>query len=120
MTRSTITAVAIDDIADDGYNLTDSSDFTAMSTGTGNGVQFVHDPNDIVILKNTTGGGAVFTLVVRATGITDVGGSVTDPTVAVAAGKTHVLPSIPSILHQADGKVYIDCDIAGSILVLNR
>ena len=38
-------------------------------------------------------------------------------TVTVAAGKTWELKPHAAML-QADGKIYIDCDVAGSILVL--
>jgi hypothetical protein len=119
MARTTITPTTIPAISSNGYNLTDSSDFEVLSTGSGNGVDFAYDSKDVVILKNTTGGAATFTIVLPSfTQITGVGGSVTDPTVTVAAGKTHIL-QVPSVCKQSDGKIYIDCDVAGSVLVLN-
>ena len=119
MARATLTPTTLTAISSNGYNLTDSSDFTTLSTGSGNGVEFTHDPADLVVLKNDTGGAATYTLVLPALSqVTDVGGSVTDPTVTVADGKTHVFKS-PTVLKQADGKVYIDCDVAAEVLVLN-
>ena len=121
MARTAITATTITGIDSNGYNLTDSSDFDTLSTGAANGVSFAHDPADVVILKNDTGGAAIFSLITGATGtITAIGGSVVDATVTVAAGKTHVLPGLPTVLKQTDGDAYIDCDVAGKILVLNK
>lgn len=119
MARTTITPTTIPAVSSNGYNLTDSTDFETLSTGSGNGVDFTYDPKDVVVLKNPTGGAATFTIVLPAfTQITGVGGAVTDPTVTVAAAKSHVL-QLPSVVKQTDGKVYIDCDVAGEVLVLN-
>lgn len=118
MARTGITATSIPAIGSNGLNLTDAT-FTTMSTGDGNGVSFAYDAKDLIVLKNTTGGAATYTFVlVTPSSISSVGGSVTSPTVSVAAGKTHVLrPS--DIFEQTDGDMYIDCDVAGDILVLN-
>jgi len=96
MARTAISATTITAITSNGYNLTDSADFTTLTTGSGNGVKFTYDSKDEVILKNDTAGAAVFTLVVGIGGsITDVGGSITDPTVTVAAGKNTCLTFDP-------------------------
>jgi len=119
MARTAITATSVPSTSSNGYNLTDSADFSVLATGSNNGVEFDYAVEDVVILKNTTGGAAVYTLVAKAiTGLTNAGGSVTDPTVTVAAGKTHVIKPA-AIFNQANGKFYIDCDVAGSALVLN-
>ena len=60
MARTGITAVAI---TDTGYNLTDSAGFTTMSTGAGNGVSFAQAGSDRIVLKNDTGGAAVFNFI---------------------------------------------------------
>jgi len=118
MARVEITPVALTAISSDGHNLTDQA-FTTMATGAGNGVNFAFDAKDLIVLKNTTGGAAVYSLILRSvSGVTDLGGSLTDPTVTVAAGKTHVIRAT-DILQQSDGDVYIDCDVAGDIVVLN-
>ncbi len=115
MSRATITAVAI---TDTGYNLTDSAGFTTMSTGAGNGVAFAQSGSDRIILKNDTGGAAVFTVKVPTpSGYTALGLTIPDMTVTVANGKTWVLEP-HSLFRQSDGAIYIDCDVAGKILVL--
>lgn len=119
MTRTLITPITITSPASNGYNLTDSTDFETMATGVGSGVSFTYDSKDLVVVKAPTGSAAAFTLVLPTlTRVTAVGGSVTNPTVAVAAGKTHVL-QLSSVVKQTNGKVYIDCDVAAEIMVLN-
>lgn len=121
MARAALSATTITAITSNGYNLTDSSDFTTLSTGSGNGVEFTYDANDVLVLKNDTGGTATFTFVIATpSGVSAVGGSITSPTVEVADGKTHVMPSLPTVFKQADGKVYVDCDVAGKVLLLNK
>lgn len=117
MARAAITAVAM---TKTGYNLTDSADFSVMGTGADNGVEFPLDTTDIIVLKNTTGGAAVYTFKIPAEAkYTDYGGAVADDTITVAAGKTWVRP-LSTIFKQTTGKVHVDCDVAGSILVLSR
>lgn len=121
MSRTAVSATTITAITSNGYNLTDSTDFTTLATGSGNGVEFTYDANDILILKNDTAGSAIFTFVVATpSGVSSVGGSITSPTITVAAGKTHVMPALPIVFKQSDDKVYIDCDAAGEVLLLNR
>lgn len=121
MSRTTVSATTITAISSNGYNLTDSTDFTTLATGSGNGVEFTYDANDILILKNGTASTANFTFVVATpSSVSSVGGSITSPTITLAAGKTHIMPSLPSVFRQSDGKVYIDCDAAGEVLLLNR
>ena len=59
MARTAITPI---DLTKTGYNLTDSTDLTTLSIGDGNGITVAFDPNDFLVLKNDTGGSAVFTL----------------------------------------------------------
>ena len=116
MTRAAIVAVAI---TDTGYNLTDSAAFAVLGTGAGNGVTFTYSAASIVVLKNTTAGAAVYTFKVpqpppyAAKGVT-----VPDVPVTVAAGKSWFYRPSP-IFQQTDEKVYVDCDVAGSILVMS-
>lgn len=113
------TAIAPIDLSKTGYNLTDSADFTTLTLGSGNGITVLFDPKDILILKNDTGGSAVFTLKVPGeTKYSDKNAVVPDVSVTVANGKTWVY-QLTNIFKQADGKVYIDCDVAGKVLVLS-
>ncbi len=116
MARTAITAT---DLTKTGYNLTDSTGFTTLSAGSGNGITVTFDANDVLILKNDTGGAAVFTLKVPGeTKYADKGITVPDETVPVANGKTWIY-QLTGIFKQSDGKVYIDCDVAGKLLVLS-
>ena len=93
-------------MSSNGTNLTDAT-FTTMSTGSGNGVTFAFDANDLIVLKNTTAGAAVYTFILKSfTGITALGGSTTDPDITVAAGKTHVM-QLTDNLKQSDGDGYV-------------
>lgn len=119
MARVPITAVEIPSASLNGYNLTDSSDFTTMATGADNGVEIPFSASTIIILKNASGVAADYTLKIpEPTGVADAGGGVTDSTISVADGKTHIIKPT-SVMKQADGKIYIDCDQAADILVLN-
>jgi hypothetical protein len=101
-----------------GYNLTDSASFTTMATGSGNGVTFSYSASDIVVMKNTTGGTATYTLKIPTIGaLSAFGATVTNPTNTVAAGKTELMRLDP-VFQDSSGLVTIECDVAGSILVL--
>lgn len=114
MTRATITPVLLDD---EGYNLTDSADFETLGTGAGNGVAFEYQPNLEVVLKNTTGGAAVYTFKVPTpTAYSEKGQTLADVTVTVAAAKSWIY-KLSSIFKQDTGEVYIDCDVAGDVLL---
>ena len=117
MARATITGVVVPDFDDGAYNLTDSADYTTLSTGSGNGAELPYASGQKFILKNDTGGNAVFTIELNDTAITAAGGTVTDPTMTVATGKEYVV-EMTSAMKQADGKVYVDCDVAGKVLLL--
>ena len=116
MTRAAIVSVAI---SETGYNLTDSAAFATMGTGAGNGVSFTYSAASIIVLKNTTAGAAVYTFKVpAATAYSAKGVTLPDVTVTLAAGKSWLYrPS--GIFKQSDDKVYVDCDVAGSILVMS-
>lgn len=114
MARTPITRTAVPDT---GLNLTDAS-FSTLSTGATNGVEIPYREADLIVLKNDTGGAAVFTLKVKQPAQYS-GQSITvpDKTVSVATGKTHVYPTA-TIFKQTDGDIYIDCDVAGKVLAL--
>lgn len=115
MARSALAAVPIPAT---GYNVTDSAGFAALTPGASNGKIIDYDASARIILKNTTGGAAVFTIkMVTPSPYSALGLTISDMTVTVAAGKTWELKPHSAML-QADGKIYIDCDVAGSILVL--
>ena len=71
---------------------------------------------ELIILKNDTAGAAVFTIKVPTPN--DLSGIVTvpDDTITIAAGKTYLLRP-QSAYKQSDGRIYIDCDVAGKVLV---
>ncbi len=115
MARSTLAAV---DIPATGYNLTDSAAFAVLTPGATNGKIIDYDAAARIILKNTTGGAAVYTIkMVTPSQFSALGLTLSDMTVTVAAGKTWELKP-HAAMQQADGKLYIDCDVAGSLLVL--
>jgi len=101
-----------------GYNLTDSTAFTTLTTGAGNGVQYAWSNSDILALKNDSGGPAVFTIKLGAfPSITEVGGSVTNPSNTVADGKIEIM-RLDSQFANTSGNVVIECDVVGKVLVL--
>lgn len=114
MAAAALTATSV---AAGGYNLTDSSDFTTLVSGAGNGVTFDYDGRDVIILKNDTGGTAVFTIKVPTpsaySGIVTVG----DETVSVANNKTYLNPVLAIFKNVSTGKIIIECDVAGKVLV---
>ncbi len=114
MARTPISRTAV---ADTGLNLTDAT-YATLATGAGNGVEVPYREADLLVLKNATGGAAVFTLKVKQPPQFS-GQSITvpDKTVTVATGKTWVYPTA-TIFRQTDGDIYIDCDVAGAVLAL--
>ena len=118
MAAATITKVAIPHTSA-GYNLTDSADFTTLVAGSGNGVQFTHESDLIIVLKNDTGGSATFTLKIPASSsLTTYGGSITSPTIVVANGKTYLLRLDTLFRDGSTGYVTIECNVGGKALVL--
>lgn len=114
MARTDITAVVI---TDTGFNLTDAT-FTTMSTGAGNGVSFTQDQSQRIILRNDTGGAATYTVKVPTpSSYAPFSLALPDLDISVATGKMYVLEP-HSQFRQSDGNVYIDCSVAGKILVL--
>jgi len=117
MAVTPITAVAIPH-TNAGYNLTDSAAFTTLGAGSGNGVEFAYADAAIVVLKNDTGGAATFTLKASlGSGFTAYGAALTNPTIAVATGKTYLL-RLDGVFRDSAGKVTIECSVAGKVLVL--
>jgi hypothetical protein len=117
MSRTTITAV---DIPDTGYNLTDSAGFATLGVGASNGVAFAYQPGDLVVLKNDSGSSATYTFKVPTSAqFTNVGITIPDVTVAVATGKTYVIP-VNAVFNQSDGLIYLDCSVAGKAMVLRQ
>lgn len=115
MARTPITRTALPAA---GYNLTDSADFDTLSTGAGNGIEVPYRPGDILILKNGTGGAAVFTVKVRQPqDFTAQGITVPDDSFTVADGKSWIVP-LANVFKQTDGDIYVDCDVAGQVLLL--
>ena len=109
-------AIAATPIPATGLNITDAT-YATMGTGAGNGVSVSYDGNTRIVLKNDTGGAATFTVKVPTpASYTDIGVTFPDMTVAVANGKTHEFKPA-AVWRQSDGSIYIDCNVAGKVLV---
>jgi len=104
-------------IANNGTALTNVSG-TTIVPGADNGFQIKPIAGDILILNEVTAGVAVITLVSPAdTKLESLGAVITDATMSIASNFQHVI-SIPSVLLQADGKLYLDCDVAIEVTLL--
>lgn len=111
------TPIARTAIAVTGTNLTDAT-YTTMATGAGNGVEVPYHAGDVVVLSNATGGPAVYTIkIAQPAAYSALSLTVPDLAVTVATGKSWVI-QLESIFRQSDSDLYVDCDVAGKILVL--
>lgn len=107
--RTAITAASL--------NITDLA-YTTMTLGANNGVEIPYQPGDLLVLYNHTAGPAVYTIkTVQPTVYSAESLTVPDKTFTVAATKMHVL-LLTTIWRNADGKLYVDCDIAAKIAML--
>lgn len=114
MARAAITRTAF---AATGFNITDAT-FTTMATGANNGVNAPSQQGDIIILRNDTAGPATYTIKTpQPSGYTSQGITASDVTVVVVAAKIWVYEPT-TLQRQADGNIYVDCDVAGKILLL--
>jgi hypothetical protein len=114
MARTTIARTALPAT---GLNLTDAT-YATLGVGANNGVEVPYRAGDLVVLRNDTGGASTFTIKAAQPRVyADVALTVPDMSVAVAAAKSHVI-ELGSIFKQADGDIYIDCSVAGKVLVL--
>lgn len=112
-----ITATAINS---DGINLTDAV-YATLVPAAGNGVSFTYNNNLEIILKNDTGGAAVFTFLTPAVEVlTAVGLSTPVKTVTIATGKTWLVPPNNLFRDPTTGFVIIECDVAGKIKLYSR
>jgi len=118
MSRADLTKTSLVALTSNGLNLTDAT-FTTLSTGAGNGISFAYDPSDLIVLKNDSGGSAVYTLkTVQQTSLTAVGVTIPDVSITVANNKTHVF-RLSDIFKQSGDLAFIDCDVAGKALVID-
>jgi hypothetical protein len=102
-----------------GVNLTDAT-FQTLVAGASNGATFALLVHDVIILKNDTAGAGIFTFSIPVpSSISSYGGTLTSPTITVAAGKTVALRIDEVFKDITTGLVTITCDIAGKLLVLN-
>ena len=116
MTRSAVTKQTVARNLT-GYNLASIS-FVATGVGAGNGRYWSHLQSDVVLLKNDTGGAAVFTIVFTAPSeYTRFGMTIASPTVTVADGKTVAL-RLGELLQDTSQQILLDCDVAGKVAVL--
>lgn len=118
MTRSALTKTTMARNVT-GVNLTDLS-YTALTPGTNNGKTWAHLDSDVILLKNGTAGDAVYTFIATVpAGYSTFGATMTSGTITIAAGVTQIL-RVNEILKDSDGLIKVDCDVAGSIAVLNQ
>lgn len=124
-----VTDITPQDLPLGGYNLSDSADFTALGIGADNGVQFAYAPKNaanasmrFLALKNSTGGLATFTLKFgeyeSEDALSAYGVAPSDPTIEVADGKVHLV-KLSEIIRDSDGKVVVECDVAGEALAFD-
>lgn len=100
-----------------GFNITDAT-FTTMATGANNGVNAPLLAGDILLLRNDTAGAATYTIKTpQPSGYSAQGITASDVTVVVAAAKIWVYEPV-NLQRQADTFIYVDCDVAGKILLL--
>jgi hypothetical protein len=91
--------------------------FKTLTLGANNGVYWTYAATDLIVLKNDTGGAAVYTLdLTTPAAYTALGISVTDPTITLADGKTVILRVI-ELFRDANRRINIDCDVAAKLLV---
>ena len=118
MARTAITATSISETSVNLSTLVAAP--TALVTGAGNGVKFPYKETDLWFLYNPTGGSATFTIKMgQPASIAAQTLTVPDKTIAVATTAIHVQPARPVFI-QADGQVYIECDVAAKVFVLSR
>ncbi|MCL4295670.1 MAG: hypothetical protein KJ077_08080 [Anaerolineae bacterium] len=114
MARSNISAQAVGDA---GLNITDMT-MTTMSAGANNGVMVPYSPANKLLLRNGTGGDAVYTIKVPTPGAySGKGVTIPDVTVTLATGKDMIYKLSP-LFKQSDDKVYVDCDVAAKIAAI--
>jgi len=115
MAAATISAVSA---GANGYNLTDSADFTTLATGAGNGVTFDYNARDLIILKNEAGQSA--TVTVKTPQPAAYSGIITlpDESFSIADGDTHLYPMLQIFKNASTGKITIECDQAIDILIV--
>lgn len=103
--------------ANTGLNLTDAATQT-MVLGADNGIETPYVPGADILLRNDTGGAAVYTVEVPTpTEQANIGLTTPDKTVSVATAKDVLLP-MAAAYKQSDGNIYIDCDVAAKIAVI--
>jgi len=99
-----------------GYNLTDSTGFTTLTSDAGNGITCQVSAGSL-ILKNDTGSSMTFTVLTATNPQLQALGLATPPlSVVVAAGKTFIVP-IAAIL-VVSGYITVECSAAGKVLIL--
>lgn len=92
-------------ITTNGWNLTDN-----MTAAIADGHKFVNSGDIFFVIVNGAAGALVVTFQTPATVAGGV--TITEHTVTVAAGKTHIVGNFnKSIFNQSDGMVYVDTDV---------
>lgn len=101
-----------------GLNLTDAT-FTTLVAGGSNGVTFLWNPTDVLVLKNDTGGAAVFSFTPSVpASLTEQSITLAAKTLSVANGKTYAVRVAEIFKSTSTGYVTVTCDVAGKSLLL--
>lgn len=102
------------------YDVSNSADFSTLTTGSGNGIEVAWKDALFAILKNDTGGAAVFTIKVPTPSSYDGIVAIPDDTVSVPNGELHIY-RLAAVLKQltgtSAGNIIIECDVAGKVLI---
>lgn len=111
-------AISVGTIPAGGLDVILGGTYATMGVGANNGVTFDYQPGALVIVRNTSGATATFTFKVpTADGYAAKGLTVPDATLAVPNARTVLYP-LSGIFVQPDGRVAVDCDVAGLIAVV--
>ena len=113
-------AVVVNSVAmsADGSSTLAGISYTTLVSGAGAGVFFTYDTTKFILLKNDSGGAAVFTVLLKDyEDLDDIGATPDDMTIAVADGSTHMLP-MSAPFRNSSGQVTIECDVAGEVAVI--
>lgn len=101
-----------------GMNLSDSGSFTALASGSGNGVKFNYNPNHVLVLLNDTGSSVTFTLKLRTISkLSSYSITPTNPQITVANTKIYLV-KLGELLKDAAGQVTVECSGAGKAMLV--
>lgn len=91
-----------------GLNLSDATQYTVLTSGSGNGVKFAFSTAGWIALYNSSGGSINYTIIMpEPAKYQTLGVTFTDKTISVAAGEIHLV-SLDSRYKHDDGFIYVE------------